>query len=112
MYHYNTLYIYNDFVGTSIPPNLLRTSTSASTKSSTKASTGGKEGRGLVTKYSWNPPAAENSSSWNPPAAENSSSWNPPAAENSSSSSTKRKLSEKRLNEDASKNCIIVVLVL
>ncbi len=101
MYHYNTLYIYNDFVGTSIPPNLLRTSTSASTKSSTKASTGGKEGRGLVTKYSWNPPAAENSSS-----------WNPPAAENSSSSSTKRKLSEKRLNEDASKNCIIVVLVL
>ncbi len=101
MYHYNTLYIYNDIVGTSIPPNLLRTSTSASTKSSTKASTGGKEGRGLVTKYSWNPPAAENSSS-----------WNPPAAENSSSSSTKRKLSEKRLNEDASKNCIIVVLVL
>ena len=64
MYHYNTLYIYNDIVGTSIPPNLLRTSTSASTKSSTKASTGGKEGRGLVTKYSWNPPAA--------PVAENS----------------------------------------
>ncbi len=54
MYHYNTLYIYNDIVGTSIPPNLLRTSTSASTKSSTKASTGGNKGCVLGTKYSWN----------------------------------------------------------
>ncbi len=84
MYYYNSLFLYNDIVGgTSVPPNLLRTSSSTSTKSSTEASTGAFEGRGLGTQYSWNPTAT-----------------------------AAKKASEKRLNEDASKNCIIVVVVL
>ena len=52
-----------DILGTSVPPNLTRTSSSASTKSSTEASTGAIKGRGLGTQYSWNPPAAKNSNS-------------------------------------------------